>query len=437
MTRSRTCTDSVTAWCPVRRIDLGLRLRVALALALACLLVVGALGFTLYTASEDLEESLIDQIIAEEMKYLVQRHRDNPRYLPHQSSNLQSYIVQGGDGQSQLPAFLLGLGPGQHDFYVGADEYHVLVREVGGTRYYVAYEVGLHEQREQEFKLLVLLSVLTATLVSLALGYWLSGVLVRQVTELAGRVGMLKPGQPHVELTRPGQDPEVAMLARAFEDYQARIEQMIRREQEFTSNASHELRTPLTAIRTSCELLLFDPLVNEKSRARVEWINAAAGRMTEQIQALLFLARGQALGEVEPVVLADCVAEAIEPYRGEIARKGLTLEMDVARDDVLELNYPALRLVLGNLLRNAVQYTERGFVRIGYAAKRLTVADSGQGISGEHLPRVFERFFRAEDMGGGTGLGLAIVKRICDQYGWRIEVESAPGKGSAFSIAFP
>ena len=89
---------------------------------------------------------------------------------------------------------------------------------------------------------------MTAALASLALGYWLSGMLVRQVTELAAASATLKPGQEHETLARPGQDPEVAMLARAFEDYQARIEQMIRREQEFTSNASHELRTPLTAI---------------------------------------------------------------------------------------------------------------------------------------------------------------------------------------------
>ena len=417
--------------------SLGLRQRVALALALACLLIVGALGVTLYTASEDLEDSLVNQIVAEEMDYLVQRHRENRAYQPQRSSNLQSYIVRDAAAQKDLPEFLKGVAPGRHEFYLGKDEFHVLVREAGGVRYYVAYEVGLHEQREREFKLLVLLSALTAVLASLLLGYWLSGVLVRQVVELASRVGTLKPGQQPGELARPGQDPEVAMLARAFEDYQARIESMIRREQEFTSNASHELRTPLTAIKTSCELLLADSQLGEKSRARVEWINAAAGRMAEQLQTLLFLARGQALGETEPVALAECVAEAVEPYLGEIARKNLSLELDVARDVVLQLNYPALRLVVSNLLRNAVHYTERGFVKVGYAGKRLAVADSGRGIGAEHLGRVFERFFRAEGQAEGNGLGLAIVKRICDQYGWKIEVDSAPGRGSTFSITFP
>ncbi len=415
----------------------GLRLRVAFALALASLLVVAALGITLYTASEELEESLIDQLVAEEMDYLVQRHREDPGYRPQQGSNLQNYIVRGAQERAQLPAFLRELAPGRYEFPVGNDEYHALVREEGNVRYYVAYEVGLYEQREREFKLLLLLLVITATLASLALGYWFSGVLVSQVTELAGRVGSLRPGRRRGTLARAGQDPEVAMLARALDDYEARIGEMIRREQEFTANASHELRTPLTAIKTSCELLLADPALGEKSRARVVRMSEAAARMAEQIQALLFLARGQALGEVEPVVLADCAAEAVEPYRGEIARKGLALEMDIAPEAVLDLNYQALRLVLANLVDNAVHYTERGFVKVSYAAKRLTVADSGRGISAEHLPHVFGRFFRAQGHDGGMGLGLSIVRRVCDHYGWRVEAESAPAKGSVFSILFP
>ena len=415
----------------------GLRLRVALALALACLLVVGALGITLFTASEDLEVALIDQIVSEEMDYLVQRHRQDPGYSPQPSANLQGHIVRAAPEQARLPEPLRGLGPGRHELFVGSDEVHVLVREADGVRYVVAYQVGLHEQREQEFKVLVLLSVLTAAVVSLVLGYWLSGVLVSQVTELARRVGELKPGQSRGTLARSDQDAEVAMLARAFEDYQARIEQMIRREQEFTANASHELRTPLTAIRTSCELLLADAVLAGKSRARVAQVNAAAERMAEQIQALLFLAHGQELGATEPVAIADCVAEAAQPYHGEIARKGLAFDVVVAGDAVLDLNHEALRMVLANLIRNAVRYTERGFVKVGYAARRLTIADSGHGIQAEHLPRVFERFFRAEEAADGMGLGLSIVKHVCDHYGWKIEVESAPLRGSTFSITFP
>jgi signal transduction histidine kinase len=414
--------------------SLGLRLRIALTVALVCLLVVGALGVTLYTASENLEDALMQQLVDGEMDYLVERHRQDPGFVPQPAANFQNYIVRGPEDRERLPAHMRELGVGYHEAFVGEEEFEVLVREANGVRYYIAYEVGLYEQREQSFKILVWITVLAAAFVSLALGYWLSGVLVSQVTGLAREVSDLKPGRPRGALARPDQVPEVALLARAFDDYQARIEQMIRREQEFTANASHELRTPLTAIKTSSELLLADPKLSDKSRARVVQVNEAAARMAEQIQALLFLARGKALGEVEPVVLADCIAEAVEPCRAEIERKGLAFEMAVVPDAVLDLNYQALRFVLTNLIRNAVNYTDRGFVKVGYASRRLTVADSGRGMNPEHLPRVFERFFRNEYAAGSMGLGLSIVKSVCDHYGWGITVDSAPAMGSTFSI---
>lgn len=415
----------------------GLRLRVALALALACLFVVGALGFTLYKASEELEQALVDQLIADEMDYLIERHLRDPGFVPQPTSNFQGYIVRSREDLERVPAELRGLGVGRHELLVGKEETDVLVREANGVRYYVAYEVGLYEQREREFQAQLLLSIMTAALASLALGYWLSGLLVSQVTDLARKVEQIRPGAEMDGLARPDHDREVALLARALEDYHARIGHMIRREREFTSNASHELRTPLTAIQTSCELLLGDQTLSEKARARVAMIGDAAGRITEQLQALLLLARGEALGGIEPVRIADCVAEAVEPYRGEMTRKGLVFDTDVPRDAVLEVNHEALHLMLTNLLRNAVQFTDRGFVRIRYGARRLTISDSGRGISAAHLQRVFERFFRTDDVGSGTGVGLAIVKRICDHYGWKIEVESAPMKGSVFSVTFP
>jgi signal transduction histidine kinase len=414
-----------------------LRVRVATALALACILVTGGLGFILYTASESLEETLVRQLITQEMGYLIGRHRQDPGFVPRAAANVQSYIVRDPKDRERMHAWMRELDVGYHEVFVGEEEFHVLVREVNGVRYFVAYEVGLYEQREREFHALLLLSILAAALISLALGYWLSRILVSQVTELAHRVEQIKPGSIYRRLERPDHDREVALLAHALDDYQARIEQMIQREQEFTANVSHELRTPLTAIRTSCELLLVDPALAAKSRARVIQVNEAAGRIAQQIQALLLLARGRALGEVEPVVLAECVTEAVEPFRPDCARKGLTLELAVPDEAVIDLNYEALRIVLTNLISNAVQCTERGFVRVDYASNCLSVTDSGRGIGDEDLPRVFERFFRVKGGAGGTGLGLSIVKRVCDHCGWHIKLRSIPAQGSTFSILFP
>ena len=137
------------------------------------------------------------------------------------------------------------------------------------------------------------------------------------------------------------------------------------------------------------------------------------------------------------MALAECVSDAAEPHRVEIARKGLAFNVEIDAGAVLNLNRQALHTVLANLIGNAVQYTESGCIRVSFTGRRLTIADSGRGIPPASLPRLFERFYRSSDGAEGFGLGLAIVKRICDQYGWRIEVESRPAAGSAFSIAFP
>jgi len=416
----------------------GLRLRVALAFAIFCIIVVGTLGISLYIASDDIEEAHIEQIMETEMDYLLQRYRESADFVPQVGSNLEKYIVHDPTDEAHLPPYLQGLNYRRHKVFRGPEEIRVAVRHVDGVTFIVAYEIGLHDQRQQELRLLIVLSLLSVVGVALVVGYLLAGLLVKQVTDLAERVRHLAPGDVQgTTMIQPGQDEEVAQLAHALDDYQNRITRMLRREQEFTANVSHELRTPITTILTSCELLVTEPGFSERARVRIGMIEAAAGRMGEQLQALLFLAREQALGIMEPVALAECVYGAVEPVCTEIYRKRLLFEVTVEPKAVLTLNRQALHTALVNLLRNAVQYTERGFIRVSFSQKRLSISDSGIGIEPYYLPLLYERFFRGSTQGEGLGIGLAIVKRICDHYGWIIDVESTPGKGSTFHITFP
>ena len=411
-----------------------LRLRIAAVLATVCIAVVGALGLTLYTASEDMEEALVEQLVAEEMESLVLRAGSSSATVTTVGPNLQYYVLRAPADYEQVPAALRTLPPGRHEIGTGAEERHVAVREVGGVRYMVSYDAGAHEVREASFQRLLVVAIAGAALVAVVLGYWLAGVLTRQLTELAAHVTRLSPDEQHPPLERADHDPEVAALARALDEYHTRLIDMIQREQQFTANASHELRTPLTTIRTSCELLATDAQLSEKGRQRVGMMAAAAEQMTERIEALLYLARRHTSAALEAVALRECVTEAAASCREEIARKGLEFDVPIREDAVVTLDRKALQLVLGNLIRNAVRYTERGFVRVSYDRSRLTVADSGSGIAPQHLPQVFDRFYRASADLEGMGLGLAIVRRICDDLGWKIEVESRPGAGSEFSI---
>src|SRR5690606_31053851 len=131
-------------------------------------------------------------------------------------------------------------------------------------------------------------------------------------------------------------------LARTLEDYQFRIMRMLQREQEFTANISHELRTPITTILTSCELLLAEQNLSNKAYTRIKNIEAVSFRMSDQVQALLFLAREQALGTMEPVAIAECVYDAVEPFCEEIYKKNLDLDVSIKPGVVLNLNRQAL-----------------------------------------------------------------------------------------------
>jgi signal transduction histidine kinase len=418
----------------MRGLKLDLRLRIAVVIATVCIAVVGALGITLYTASEEMQKSLVEQLVSEELEALIARSRTNEAVAPASGPNLQYHVLRSSEDYAKLPPQFRQLGPGHHEVGHNPAESHVAVTDVAGTRYLVAYDVAPHGLRETRFKRLVLLALAAVVIIAAILGYALAGVLTRQLTDLAARVSTLAPGRPQLRLERADHDAEVAALARALDDYHARIVDMIRREQEFTANASHELRTPLTAIRTSCELLTADKTLGDKGRLRIDMIDRAAAQMTERIEALLYLARQRPNEPAEAVALLDCVNEAAGTCRDEILLKGLAFEVPIRDDAVVKLDRKALQLVLSNLIKNAVRYTERGYVRITYDAPRLTVTDSGPGIAPEHLPQLFERFYRGDNNAEGLGLGLAIVRRTCDDLGWKIDVQSRPGTGSAFSI---
>lgn len=414
---------------------LSLRVRVATAVAMTCISIVVALGLTLHTASEELEHSLVNQIVSEEIVFLVRHHLENPNIVIRDPGpNLQYYVVRNNADLARVPETLRQLPVGHHEIGTDLEELHVAVREVDGTRFIVAYDAGPHEARELQFRRLLWFALATVIVVAAGAGYWVAGLITRQISELSARVAVMNPESPRAPLLEPGQAPEIATLAGALEQYQARIHLLIEQEQEFTGNASHELRTPLTAIRTSCELLEMDPGLPDKARARIDGIAKAALRMTEQIEMLLLLARAKSPDSTETVTIAECVNNAIQPMMGELSAKPVTFRNDVPADATFQLNRQALDIVMTNLLRNAVMYTEHGHIHVSLEDNKLVVTDSGIGIPADQLPLIFRRFKRGGNRGDGFGLGLSIVKRICELHGWQIEAESKTSLGSTFRL---
>jgi len=218
---------------------------------------------------------------------------------------------------------------------------------------------------------------------------------------------------------------------------------------EFVANVSHELKTPLTSIRGYAETLLQGGLEDEANRSRfVETIRNQAARLEALVGDLLELAdldRPDAALDLKDWDLATVVRDLAAGFEELAARRGLALDLEVRPGLRANIDRKRIEVALRNLLDNAIKYTDSGRVRIfaerGPATIRISVTDTGRGIDAHHLPRVFERFYRA-DHGrsramGGTGLGLSIVKHAVELHGGTVGVESAPNRGSTFWFEIP
>jgi len=218
---------------------------------------------------------------------------------------------------------------------------------------------------------------------------------------------------------------------------------------DFVANASHELRTPLTSIRGFVEALE-DGGVEEPSTARrfLERIRSAADRMTSLVSDLLELSRLES-GERPPLwehlAPEEVVDEVIAALSGLAGAKQIEIKTDVSAPE-FETDRDRLRGVLENLVENALKYTPVGghvvvSARTHDGSVVFEVKDDGPGIGAEHLPRLFERFYRVDKARsrelGGTGLGLSIVKHLAESLGGAVSVSSEPGVGSRFSVRLP
>ena len=421
------------------KIRASLRLRVAVGIALLTTLIISAHSVILYSGIDALDVDLVDRIVEEELQYFIDKHRKDPAHVKSTASDkLRGYVMRGVDDPS-LPTYLRDLKPDTDELTVDNKHFHVLARDLPEGRFIMLYDISHHEERDVQFIVWLAAGTLMALLLAAGLGYWAAGLLVRPVHDLAERVGALGTDHPETPLADAYADEEVRRLALAFDVYRQKVFEFVRREQEFTANVSHELRTPLTAIRTSCELILQEPGLDDTTRRRLTAIDRSAVRMEDTARALLFLARAGGESLLEDASVQECVAEAAEPLLALMAQKGIDFEPAIDPAAVIRVDRHALYLVVSNLLSNAARYTDHGLIRIDFRDGRLSIKDSGSGIAAGELPRLFERYYRGgqSDTGDGMGLGLAIVKRICDRFDWTLEVASTPGTGTSVVVGFP
>ncbi len=422
----------------------SLRFRITFSFVIFAAMLSTAIAAGVYFAVEDIEEELIDERVKSELDYVIRHESLSLDSVKQITADTRLYYIDNLETSTLLTDDIKNLPIGLHewhDYDKGVSAY-VLVKDLAEGRVFLIKEATEFENREKAIQIALIVMVVMSIAIALWLGHWLSGKVILPVSNLAAHVGRLKPlgeRSPHIALNY-AQD-EVGQLASAFDQYLKQIQQFIQREQDFTADASHELRTPLAVIKGAAELLLESENLTEREMRQVERINRAAERMAQMLEILLMLAREMPSAGVHEITekssVQEVALEVVEQFRFLIKDKNIRLCTEVINDFDVSVSKSVLSIVLTNLVKNAIDHTQEGEIKLKLQGREITIQDTGAGIKDDDKQHVFDRFYRGKaNKRGGSGIGLSIVKRICDRQGWQIQLESELGQGTSVTVRF-
>ena len=299
------------------------------------------------------------------------------------------------------------------------------------------------ERSLDQLQLVMLLAVPAFLALAVFGSYFLAKLALRPIDHITETAVFLGAGNLSRRITGIESRDEVGRLAGAFNGMLARLEGSFQREKQFTSDASHELRTPVSVIMAYAENLAAHA-PDQETKAQAAAILTESRRMHSIIAQLLALTRGyegKYRLERENIFLRDMVSDVLAELTEEAEANEIDLVEQVPADMILSADQSLMTQLLLNLVENGIKYGKTGGMVAVSALEQdghilLTIQDDGIGIGEKDLPRIFDRFYRADQARdrSGSGLGLSIVKWIVELHGWEIQVESERGKGTRFTI---
>ncbi len=337
----------------------------------------------------------------------------------------------------------------------GTAQFHApaaLARHIARMEALPGYDPALAADLRESFQAaaneILVVATLVAFLAAVAVSTFTARRIVGPIRAMMKASQRIAAGDYHERVQVSGQD-ELGALARAFNQMAETLERTEERRLELIGDVAHELRTPLSSMKGVMEGLVDGVLTAEPATfLLVQREVARLQRLVHDLEELSRAEAGQIPLELRPVAPADLVRAAVDRLQPQFEDKAVSLQVDVPTDLPQIWSDPSRVIqVLLNLLGNALQYTPSGG-QVTLRAWRdgrevaVVVQDTGIGISAEHLPHVFERFYRVDTSrsrpGGGSGIGLTIAKHLVEAHGGRIwATSSGPGQGSSFTFTLP
>ena len=317
----------------------------------------------------------------------------------------------------------------------------------GGGAVYLGKDASEREDLLGRFRVIFAGIMIPVTLLGLAAGFLLARRVLTPIKDLIDTVRAIDTGRMDARVPEVGVDDELSELARLFNAMLDKIRTLIAGMREALDNVAHDLRTPAT--RTLAAVEVAAATKNDPEELREALLDCAeeTRRMVSMLGILMDISEAETGAmrlHLAPTDMARLVAEAAELYEYAAEEKQVSLRAHAAGPLEVVADADRLRQVLANLLDNAVKYTPPGG-QVTIAATKLAVgvavrvADTGEGMHPDDIPRIFERLYRADKSRTkrGLGLGLSLVRAVLFAHGVVIDVESVPGAGSAFTFVLP
>ena len=391
-----------------------------------------------------IEDVLLREALNTEADYFWSRVDEDPEASLPDTSNMQSYMALDGD-LSRIPESLRNLPPEGFGRTVSEDYQLVHVSERDGRRLYLVWA----KERITDiafFYGIIPLAVVLLLIYGLSfLAYRLSERAISPIVRLAQYLEEFdfdrdRPLDLDLSTLREVADAEVASMIEAVDGFTRRLNAFVERERVFTRDAGHELRTPLAVLKGSLDLLEDNQERPKPEQNALRRMRRTVDDMESLLQTLLLLARESEVSTAsEEVMVNDLVANQVDLLAHMAERGGNQLTFHEEAELKLQAPPRVVEMVIGNLMRNALNYTQHGKVDVTVNSQGVRVEDTGVGMSRDELANAFEAFYRADESRGlikGHGLGLAIVRRLVRQFGWAISAHSRPGEGTTVEVRF-
>lgn len=399
----------------------GLRRRLSWVVFAISAASVGALALSAWGVHQWIEETVLETSLNQELDFLIERNVP-PDDINPRGDSLQ-YFRPARSERWRVPTELLALsGGGHHAARIGDRRYHVMVRELApGDRAYLAYDVEELERREESLFLILGAGILVVLVLAALLSRYAVDMGLRPLRMLVSHIAKLDPERGGERVALQTHDRDLQPIVQVLNTHLSALDHVVERERAFAAAASHELRTPLAVISSTAELHAEQP---QAVTAACEKIRRASKDATELLDALLLLSQARVMPAPEPLDLAQLLPRVLEPLAGEAQRRQVQLDWQVQGAVSWAGHAGVATVVVGNLLRNALQAVSGGAVRLVMQPGSIRVEDQGPGLDPAAADRLFEPGVSVRS--GGSGMGLYIARVLARRYGGDIRLD--PGR---------